>query len=64
MNRLMNTSGHPEVPGYKKPMLPNTLSRKTVSRISLYWTAILFKRKIRRHPIFHASTITPESFGL
>jgi hypothetical protein len=28
------------------------LAEKTASRISLEWTTILFKRKIRRHPIF------------
>jgi hypothetical protein len=55
---------YPEIPGYKKPMLSNTISGKTASRISLQWTMILFKRKIRRYPVLYASTITSKSFGL
>jgi hypothetical protein len=45
-------------------MLSNPFGRKTASEISLSWIAILFKGKIRRHPVFHASTITSKSFGL
>jgi hypothetical protein len=55
---------HPKVPGYKKLMLSNSFSRKTASRISLQWTAILFKGKIERYPVIYASTITSKSFGL
>jgi hypothetical protein len=45
-------------------MLSNSFSRKTASRISLQWTVILFKGKVRRYLVFYASTITSKSLWL
>jgi hypothetical protein len=45
-------------------MLSNSFGRKIASEISIYWIMLLFKRKIRRYLVFHASTVTSESFGL